>query len=156
MRSIIRGIPPRSGDRIFSEPSNPSKHATSLADFFWRRCPTEHGTTRPRHRAAVASPDLPSGFWCVAFVHLIAFDGFPRTRNARGARGASFRGRCCRNGGCGFSCWLVVLFRWRRRSVGRTRRTLGAVLRTRLRRVCLRLLRCLVLRALVRCRLLGV
>ena len=144
MRSIIRGIPPRSGDRIFSEPSNPSKHATSLADFFRRRCPSEYGTIRPRLRAAVAFPDLPSGFGCVVFVRLIGFDGFPRTGNARGARGASFRGRCCRNGGCGFSCWLVVLFRWRRRRVGRTLRTLGVVLRTRLLRVCPRLLRCLV------------
>lgn len=156
MRSIIRGLPPRSGARIFSETDTQTKLATSPPIFFGRRCPTEHGTTRPRYRAAVASPDLPSGFWCVAFVCLIAFVGFLIMRNARGTRGASFRGRCCRNGGGGFSCWLVVLFRWRRRNVGRTRRTLGVVRRIRLRLVCLRLLRCLVLRSLVRCRLLRV
>ena len=90
MRSIIRGIPPRSGARIFSEPSNPSKHATSRARF-WRRSPSEYGTTARDFTAAVMFPDLPSGFGCVGFGHLIGFDCFPVNAKRPPNSGGEFR-----------------------------------------------------------------
>lgn len=96
MRSIIHGLPPRSGDRIFPKTEQVFGLATSPPIFFWRRSPTEHGTTCRDFAAAVMFPDLPSGFGCVGFVRLIRFDSRRTAGRARGfSNRVSWSGCCC-------------------------------------------------------------
>jgi hypothetical protein len=53
MRSIIDGLPPRSGARIFPKTEQVFVLSTSLADFFWRRSPSEYGTIFGELRTSV-------------------------------------------------------------------------------------------------------
>ena len=95
MRSIIHGLPPRSGARIFQSRTL-VRTCHEPADFFWRRSPTEHGTTARDFAAAVMFPDLPSGFGGVGFVRLIRL--VSDVRSGRGGRifnRVSLLGCCC-------------------------------------------------------------
>ena len=168
MRSIIHGLPPRSGDRIFPKTEQvfglatsppiffggvPQPNTAQLARFDWAQ------SSNPLSLAVSCggvSPCNPLG-WCelrslrvLAECNRVSWGGcwsadFCRERRTPAELGGRVSaGVVAARWRVGVSRWLVVLCRWRRRRVGRRRRTLGVVLRIRLEPTCPRLLRCLV------------
>jgi len=81
----------RGAARAFFRIGHPKQTRHEPADFFWRRSLSEHGTTCRDFAAAVMFPDLPSGFWCVAFGRLSGFDGFPLHAKRPPNSGGEFR-----------------------------------------------------------------
>ena len=109
MRSIIRGIPPRSGDRIFPQPNKCSDSPPARRFFSGGVVHTSTAQLARDFAAAVASPDLPSGFGCVGFVRLIRLVSDVRSGRVRGFfNRVSLRGGCCGVGGFVASAGFVA------------------------------------------------
>ena len=109
MRSIIRGIPPRSGDRIFPQPNKCSDSPPARRFFSGGVVHTSTAQLARDFAAAVASPDLPSCFGCVGFVRLIRLVSDVRSDRVRGFfNRVSLRGGCCGVGGFVASAGFVA------------------------------------------------